>query len=319
LDTSEKRARSALLALRLRKSGQLATGDNVGRVESIVDSVCRERGAALMGVVNVTPDSFYDGGRFADSAAARERVDALVRDGATILDIGGESTRPGSTRVQAAEQLERITPCLEYAATLDGVLVSVDTADPRVAETALGLGAQIVNDVSCLANVELAEIAARHQAVLVVMHSRGPMSEMRGFSEYPERGYDDVVEDVRREWLRARERAIRAGMPESQIWFDPGIGFNKSARHSFELLSRLSEFRSLGVPIVVGASRKSFLSAADPAPPERRLGGTVAACLSAVARGAHVLRVHDVHDVQQALLVSREIARSSGSREAAHA
>jgi dihydropteroate synthase len=253
-----------------------------------------------MGVVNVTPDSFSDGGLYTDVHAAERRVDELIDGGADIIDIGGESTRPGSTPVAPAEQISRIELAVRYAVSRDRALVSVDTSSPEVADRMLGLGAHLVNDVSCLRQSELAEVVARHGAVLVLMHSRAPMSKMQDFGAYPETGYGDVVADVRREWSAARDRATASGLAEADVWLDPGLGFNKSARQSLELLARLAELRSEGVPIVVGPSRKSFIASVDGAPPEHRLGGTIAACLFAAKQGAAVLRVHDTQPVRQA-------------------
>jgi dihydropteroate synthase len=277
-----------------------------------VDRAVSARGAALMGVLNVTPDSFYDGGRHLGAAEACARVDALLAEGADILDIGGESSRPGSTPVPAQEQIARVLPAVRHALER-GALVSIDTTDPEVAEKVLELGARLLNDVSCLSDVELARVAARHDAVLVLMHSRGPMSQMQGFSVYPEEGYGDVVADVLSEWKAARDRAVEAGLPRQRVLFDPGLGFGKNARQSLELLARLDELVAEGAPVLVGPSRKSFIAAGDGSPPEARLGGTVAACLCAVQRGARVLRVHDVHAVRQALDIARAISAPGGA------
>ena len=165
------------------------------QISSFIESAVRARGAALMGVVNTTPDSFFDGGRYTEEEAARARVDDLLLANTTILDIGAESSRPGSVPVPAAEQIERMEAALEYAVSR-GALVSVDTTDPEVADHALGKGARIVNDVSCLANDELATVAARHGAAMILMHSRGPMQKMPGFSQWPDDAYRDVVRDV---------------------------------------------------------------------------------------------------------------------------
>jgi dihydropteroate synthase len=248
--------------------------------------------------------------------AARQRVDQLLADGAELLDIGGESSRPGALPVPAAEQIARIQPLVEYACAR-GALVSVDTTDPVVAERMLGLGAQVINDISCLADADLAQVCAEHGATLILMHSRGPMQQMTGFSRYPEHGYGDVVADVLSEWRAARERALARGLARERVFFDPGLGFNKNARHSYELLRGLSAFRGEGVPIVVGASRKSFIAAVDQAPPEARLGGSIAAALLAVENGATVLRVHDVREVNQALRVARSIKHGL-ARESQH-
>ena len=273
----------------------------------------------LMGILNVTPDSFFDGGRYADSSESCARVDSLLAEGADLIDIGGESTRPGAAAVPASVQIERIEPALRHALAR-GATVSVDTAAPEVAEHVLQLGAQIINDVSCLANPALAEVVAAHQATLILMHARGSMTEMRGFSQYPDHGYHDVVEDVRREWREGQGRALAAGVARENVWFDPGLGFNKNARQSLTLLARLDEFLSEGVPIVLGASRKSFIAEVDGTSPGDRLGGSIAACLLATKLGANVLRVHDVRTTRQALLlaaaaeaVRRDVGTSSAS------
>jgi dihydropteroate synthase len=261
-----------------------------------------------MGVVNVTPDSFYEAGRSDSREAAVRRVEQLAAEGAAIADIGGESSRPGAAQVSAAEQISRIEPAVAHAVARRDLLVSVDTTSPAVAERTLEMGAGLVNDVSCLADVDLARVAAKRGAGLIIMHTRGALGSMAGFSEYPDDGYEDVVADVRREWCAARDRAVAAGLAREHVWFDPGIGFGKNARQSFELLRRLSELSDLGVPIVVGVSRKSFIRAVDDVGPEERLGGTIAACLWCAAQGARVLRVHDVRAVRQALAVTQQLA-----------
>ena len=269
-----------------------------------------------MGVLNVTPDSFFDGGQHDSASAAARRIDQLVNDGADVLDLGAESTRPGASAIPAQEQIARLEPALRHALRT-GVLVSIDTASPVVARHALGLGAHLINDVSCLADADLARACAEHGAPLVIMHSRGPAASMAGFSVYPDTGYDNVVEDVRREWRSARDRAIAAGMAAEDVYFDPGLGFAKNANQSYTLLAQLARFQSEGV-IVVGPSRKSFIAAVDGTPPDQRLGGSVAASLLAVARGAAVVRVHDVHEVRQALRVAAVIERET-STGVAHA
>jgi dihydropteroate synthase len=257
-----------------------------------------------MGVVNVTPDSFFDGGRYAAAEEARARVDAVIEAGALIVDIGGESTRPGALPVSASSQIDRIGVAIEHAASR-GTVVSVDTTSPEVAEFALRRGARIVNDVSRLADPELASVAARHDAALVITHSRGPQERMPGFSKWSDQDYPDVVSDVRRELDAAASEARRRGVRPEYIWPDPGLGFSKNARQSFELLRRLREVAESGAIIVVGPGRKSFISSVDPSTPEDRLGGTIAACLVAVDNGASILRVHDVREVRQALAVAR--------------
>jgi dihydropteroate synthase len=263
-----------------------------------------------MGVLNVTPDSFYDGGRYLDTNSALRHLDELVGEGADIVDIGGESTRPGAVAIPPGEQVARIDAVVR-AAVARGVLGSIDTTHPEVADHALSLGASIVNDVSCLEDPELARVAARHGATLVIMHARGPMQAMAGFSRYPDDGYGDVVADVLGEWRAARERALAMGLERHSVWLDPGLGFAKNARHAFALLSGLDRLSNEGVPVVVGPSRKSFITAVDDVPAEQRLGGSLAACLLSVEKGASVLRVHDVGDVRQALDVASAIRRGS--------
>jgi dihydropteroate synthase len=288
----------------------------VGAVSNHIVNLRRERGALLMGVLNVTPDSFFDGGRYDDASAAARRIDQLVTDGADLIDIGAESTRPGAAEVPPDQQIARLEPALWHAVAT-GILVSVDTASPAVARHALGLGAHLINDVSCLADVDLARACAEHQAPLIIMHARGPAARMLGFSVYADDGYADIIEDVRREWRSAKERAVGVGLAASDVYFDPGLGFAKNARQSFALLAGLARFRDEGL-IVVGPSRKSFIASLDGAPPQERLGGSVAAALLAAARGAAILRVHDVREVRQALGVTAFVERAE-SAGAAHA
>lgn len=260
-----------------------------------------------MGVINITPDSFSDGGLHFEAEAARRRIDELVQEGAQIVDIGGESTRPGAEPIAAQEQIRRTRAAVQHAVE-SGVLVSIDTTHPEVAREATRLGASIVNDVSCLRHgSELARVAADAGASLIIMHAREPMSQMKGFSVCAQDAYGDVVQDVRREWTIAAEKAADAGMRAEDVLFDPGLGFNKNARHSSELLARLDELAAMGHDVVVGPSRKSFLSADVKTEPTRRLGGTIAACLAGTYRGASILRVHDVVEVRQALAVARAV------------
>jgi len=262
-----------------------------------------------MGVCNVTPDSFSDGGLHFAPAAARARVDVLVAEGADIVDIGAESTRPGALPVPADEQLARMLDVVRYAATK--AVVSVDTTLPAVAAACLDAGAVAINDVSCLADPALADVAAAHRAALIVMHSRGSQALMHGFSEYPESGYGDVVHDVVAEWKAAAGRAMDHGVMQSELVMDPGLGFSKNARQSAELLRRTRELvHQTGVPVLIGASRKSFLTLVDhDAKPDGRLGASIAAGMHAAAGGASLLRVHDVRVARQAIDLSRLLTR----------
>jgi dihydropteroate synthase len=262
-----------------------------------------------MGVCNVTPDSFSDGGRHLARDAARARIDELMGEGADVVDVGGESTRPGARPVPAREQIERVLEVVRYAAAR-GACVSIDTASPDVAAECLDAGACAVNDVSCLRDEALAGEVASRGAALVLMHSRGPQDQMRGFSQYPDDAYGDVVRDVCGEWGAAAERACSLGVPRDAIVMDPGLGFSKNARQSAELLRRLDEIvRTVGHAVAVGASRKSFLTVVDAkAPPGDRLGASVAAALHAAVAGAAILRVHDVRVTRQALDLSRRLS-----------
>lgn len=259
-----------------------------------------------MGIVNRTPDSFFDGGTHLGEDAAHARVDELVRTGADVIDIGAESTRPGAEPVDAPSQISRIGDLVAYAVK-SGALVSIDTTSPQVAEHALRAGARMVNSVSLDPAAELGRLAARFDADLVLTHSRGSMTAMTGFSEYAATGYGDLLTEVVAEWLRAAELALAAGVTRERLWFDPGLGFNKNAEQSLELSVRLSELKArLGHPILVGASRKSYVAAAVAGAttrptPANRLGGSLAAALDCAARGADMLRVHDVAETVQAL------------------
>ncbi len=264
---------------------------------------------ALMGICNVTPDSFSDGGRYLDVKAACARVDELLAEGADIVDVGGESTRPGAAPVAPKEQILRVLEVVRYAAAAGKgrACVSIDTASPEVAAACLDAGASIVNDVSCLRDEGLARVAAAHGAAFVLMHSRGSQEKMAGFSQYPEAGYGDVVKDVLTDWSGAAERAERMGLPREALVMDPGLGFAKNARQSGELLARLGEIvAALDVPVAVGASRKSFLGLVDAeAGPGERSGASIAAALSAARAGAKIVRVHDVRATRQALDLTR--------------
>ena len=280
----------------------------VDALSQCLERLGAEGRAAIMGVVNVTPDSFYDGGRFLVNSAAQNRILELVAQGADIIDIGAESSRPGAAAIPVAIQLERLDFALGFALE-QGLPVSIDTTLPEVAEVCLRRGAHIINDVSCLRQPALAEVAARFGSWLVLMHSRVAMSEMQGYSLWPDDDYADIVEDVAQDWGRARERAVEMGVMASKIIFDPGFAFSKNARHSYELLQRLGEFKRLGAPILAGVSRKSFLAWEDRSPPAQRLGGSIAGALLALQQGASLLRVHDVLETRQAESVLRATAR----------
>ena len=264
--------------------------------------------AQLIGVVNVTPDSFSDGGEFLDAARAIEHGRALVREGADIVDVGGESTRPGGAgEVSAEQELARVAPVLDGLVGV-GVAISIDTSKAEVAEASIDAGATIVNDITALrADPELAALCAERSVAVVLMHMQGTPRTMQVNPTY-----DDVVDDIRAFLAERIEFAISQGMAEERIWIDPGIGFGKTVEHNLELVRRLREFRDLGRPLVIGTSRKSFIGTITSREVDERLGGTVASNVLALMNGADMLRVHDVAEVRDALRVARAVL---GSRD----
>jgi dihydropteroate synthase len=256
----------------------------------------------LMGVVNVTPDSFSDGGLYLDPDRAIEHGYKLARDGAAILDVGGESTRPGAEEVPEAEELRRVVPVVQGLANA-GAEVSIDTSKRAVAAAALDAGATIVNDVTALrGDPGMAALCAERGATVVLMHMRGTPRTMQR-----DPVYGDVVAEVRDFLAERLQAALAAGIEEGRVWLDPGIGFGKTDAHNMELLRRLPELAELGRPLVVGTSRKSFIGRIDGSAAGERLGGTIASSVLAAVRGADVLRVHDVAEVSQAMAVASAI------------
>ncbi|HEY3541058.1 MAG TPA: dihydropteroate synthase [Gaiellaceae bacterium] len=254
---------------------------------------------SVMGVINVTPDSFSDGGVHLDPDVAAASARAMIADGAAIVDVGGESTRPGSAGVTVDEELRRVVPVLERLA---GVPVSIDTAKAEVARRALELGGELVNDVTALrGDPELAGVVAESGAFLCLMHMQGEPRTMQADPRY-----DDVVSEVAA-FLEERLRfAVDAGIAEDRICLDPGIGFGKTVAHNLELVRRLDEIAALGRPVVVGFSRKSTLRTLTGS--DDLLGASVAAAVAAFERGATILRVHDVKPHVDALIVAEAIA-----------
>ena len=259
----------------------------------------------VMGVLNVTPDSFSDGGKFLQPESAIEQAFAMERAGADLLDIGGESTRPGSVETSASEELDRILPVLEALRGHLKIPISVDTRRASVAELAIRAGAELVNDVSGLENdPRIAEVAARHHVPLVLMHMRGEPRTMQtgGFAR-------DVMRDVMQELCKSVAVARKGGIAKSQIILDPGIGFGKSFAQNYELLQKLPQLVKLGYPLLVGTSRKGFLGATlaregQPALPEERVWGTAATVTASILNGAHMVRVHDVAEMVQVARVA---------------
>lgn len=259
----------------------------------------------IMGVLNVTPDSFSDGGKFFDPQKAVDHALKMQRDGADLLDIGAESTRPGSHPIAAVEELLRLLPVLRALQPLLKIPISIDTQRSEVAEAALEAGAEVINDISGLRHdSRIAEVAAKFSVPVILMHMRGePASMQQGpFAR-------DVIKDALRGLRAAVAKARKAGVAKSQIILDPGIGFGKSYSQNYELLRKLPQLGKLGYPLAVGTSRKGFLGATlardgKPAPPEERIWGTAATVAASILNGAHIVRVHDVAEMAQVARVA---------------
>lgn len=255
-----------------------------------------------MGILNVTPDSFSDGGEFTSVNSALAHAEQMITDGANIIDIGGESTRPSSERVSVEEEIERVVPIIDELAKRFDTPISVDTTKSAVAQAALDAGAEIINDISGLRwDASIADVASMTNAGLVLMHSRGEFETM-----HAQPAVDDIIEEVTNDLRRAILTSHEHGVKDKQIVLDVGIGFGKTAEQNLELIAKLdkivSEFESY--PILVGASRKSFIGKIlNDAPPRTRLGGSIAAAIAAVANGAKIVRVHDVKETVAAIKV----------------
>jgi dihydropteroate synthase len=253
-----------------------------------------------MGVLNVTPDSFSDGGLYLDVGAAVEHAEAMAAAGAAIVDVGGESTRPGAEPVAEREEIERVIPVVERVAAAGEPAVSIDTSKLAVAEAAVQAGARIVNDVTAFRNdPELAGLVAGSGASCCLMHMLGEPRTMQADPRY-----DDVVSDVKAFLEERLAFAVREGVPEERVWLDPGIGFGKTLDHNLELLRRLDEIVAIGRPVVFGASRKSFLGKLTGRPERERVAATVAVNVLALERGASIFRVHDVAEAVDSLRVA---------------
>lgn len=257
----------------------------------------------VMGVLNVTPDSFSDGGRFFDRTAAIAHALEMVEEGADLLDIGGESTRPGAEHVPEDEELRRVLPVIEAVAAATEVPISIDTRKASVARKAVEAGASIVNDTGGEeADPGMPAVAAEMGAAIVFMHSRGTPATMRTLTDY-----SDVVTDVAAFLQKAAEDLQAAGVPRESIVLDPGFGFAKTAEQNLELLDRLDEIVSVGYPVLAGTSRKSFIGAVLDLPEDQRVEGTSATVAWAIARGAHIVRVHDVRPITRVVRMCRAI------------
>src|SRR6266540_2468251 len=274
----------------------------------------------VMGILNITPDSFSGDGIIAKGDAvqlALEQVKDFLSNGADILDVGGESTRPGSQLVNTDEEMERVIPVIEaITKEFPDALISIDTYKAKVAEEAFKAGAQILNDVWALrADPELASVAAAFHVPVILMHNRSnPASvEVRNQlgNAYIGSTYENLMEDVKRELLVSVGSAVKAGVEEARIILDPGIGFGKTREHNLELINRLDEIRSLGYPVLLGPSRKSFIGFTLDLPPDQRVEGTAATISVGITRGADIIRVHDVKEMARVAKMTDAIVRAS--------
>jgi dihydropteroate synthase len=275
-------------------------------VTAFLDIARRGERTLVMGILNVTPDSFSDGGRYLCAEAAIARGEAMAAEGADLIDVGGESTRPGASPISAQEELDRVLPVISGLAARVAIPISIDTTKAEVATAAVGAGAAMVNDVSAMTfDAGMADAVARLGVPVCLMHMRG---EPRTMQIAPT--YGDVVSEVR-DWLAARvEAAVAAGVRPERIVVDPGFGFGKTVEHNLTLVRRLREIASLGYPVLLGVSRKSTIGAVlGGAPPDERLEGTAAAVAIGIANGAAIVRVHDVREMVRVVRVADAIVR----------
>ena len=259
----------------------------------------------IMGVLNVTPDSFSDGGLFVETEAAAERAERMAAEGADIIDVGGESSRPGADSVSAEAEMDRVLPVIENLAKTIETPISIDTYKSSVARYALEMGACIVNDISALrSDPDMAQVVAQAGAAVVLMHMKGAPKNMQ-----IDPHYDSVIDEII-SFLRARiQAAVDAGISSSQIIIDPGIGFGKTVAHNLEIIRRLREFKSLEKPILIGTSRKSFIGKVLDLPADDRLEGTAATITTAINNGADIIRVHDVKEMVRVTRMTDAIVR----------
>ena len=261
------------------------------------------KACAIMGILNLTPDSFSGDGllRGGDLGIA-SLAQKLVSDGADVVDVGGESTRPGAKRVSVKEEIKRVCPVVKAIRKKIQAPISIDTYKPEVAKSALDSGADIINDVTGLRDRRMAKLAAKYKAAVVIMHMRGTPKNMCKFTKY-----DSLIDDIINSLKDSVRIARDAGISNNKIIIDPGIGFAKTFEQNLEILRRLAEFKALGLPIMVGTSRKAFIGKILDKSPQERIFGTVASCLVAFRNGANIVRVHDIKQVRQALDVSQRI------------
>ncbi|MFL2994027.1 MAG: dihydropteroate synthase [Candidatus Neomarinimicrobiota bacterium] len=260
-----------------------------------------------MGVLNVTPDSFSDGGQFNEINSAILHVDKMLKNGADIIDIGGESTKPGSEPVSANEESKRIIPLIRTIKNeYKDILISVDTYKSSVAKKAIEAGADFVNDISGLTfDDEMVSLLAQRNIPVVIMHINGKPKTMQKNILY-----SDLISDMKRFFIKQCEHAINSGIKENNIIIDPGLGFGKTFDHNFTLLKRLKEFEDLGFPILIGPSRKAFIGDVLNLPSDERVEGTIATIVAGILNGANIIRVHDVKEIKRATIVTEKILKA---------
>jgi len=258
----------------------------------------------MMGVLNVTPDSFSDGGKFISASKAVEHALKMIQDGADIVDVGGESTKPGSDAVEIQEELNRVIPVIQKLAQKTTTPISIDSYKPEVVEKALEAGAGMINDVNGLRSKGMAELAAEYDVPVCIMHMQGTPKNMQ---QNPV--YKNVIKEVKSFLKKQADNAIKKGVDKNKIIIDPGIGFGKTTEHNIQLIRNLKEFKKLGYPVMVGPSRKAFIGNILNLPVEERLSGTIAAATICAINGADIIRVHDVREVKQAILLAETIIR----------
>jgi dihydropteroate synthase len=260
----------------------------------------------VMGILNVTPDSFSDGGLFVNVESAVEHANKMIEDGADIIDIGGESTRPGAEAIPIDVELDRVIPAIATLSKSANICISIDTYKSSVAKIALDNGACMVNDISAMSDPDMAETVAKAGAPIILMHKKGTPKDMQIAPHY-----DSLIAEITQYLQNKVLMAEKSGISADKIIIDPGIGFGKTVAHNLEILRRLGEFKSLGKPILIGASRKSFIGKILNAKPQGRIFGTVSSCVLAAQSGVKIVRVHDVKEVREALTVAEAILTSS--------
>jgi len=262
--------------------------------------------AALMGILNLTPDSFYDKGKYAQKEAALTRVKEMISQGADIIDVGGESTRPGATKVNVKKELKRVIPVIEKIKALFDIPVSIDTYKAQVARECIEAGVDMVNDISALRfDSQMKHIVAKYKVPLVLMHIKGTPKDMQDNPHY-----DSLMGEIISYLRESMRIAQEAGIDEEKIVVDPGIGFGKATEHNLEIINKLSELKGLGRPILIGVSRKSFIGKALDLPLSERLEGSLAAACLAVTRGARIVRTHDLKETRRAIDLAQAIIKS---------